>query len=69
MWESVLNVALNSGLISGLFVCCLFYILRDHSRREKNYVEIIEKLAEKFKILEDIKRDIKELKEANNRKK
>jgi len=62
MWENILNLALNHGLIAGLFVCCLIYILKDHSRREKNYVDIIEKLAEKFKVLEEIQRDIKDLK-------
>jgi len=46
----------------------MVYVLKDCSRREKKNTEIIEKLAEKFKVLEDIQRDISDLKNESRRK-
>ena len=69
MWEEILSLAMNHGLMSALFIGLMIYVLKDCSRREKKNTEIIEKLAEKFKVLEDIQRDITDLKnEIRNKK-
>jgi len=54
MWENVITFAINHGLMSVLFIGLMIYMLRDVEKREKKYVEIIEKLAERFRVVEEI---------------
>ncbi|WP_041701836.1 BhlA/UviB family holin-like peptide [Gottschalkia acidurici] len=65
-----MKVALSQGLWSALTVSLIFYILKNQEQRdvmqeqrEKNYQDIIEKLTDKFNIVEDVKRDVEEIKE------
>lgn len=62
MWEEILSLAVNNGLLPALFVALLIYVLRDTSRREKQYQiieeenrSIIARLAEGFRIVSEIK--------------
>ncbi|WP_300696670.1 BhlA/UviB family holin-like peptide [uncultured Clostridium sp.] len=44
-------------------------MLRENSKRENNYQETINKLADKISIIEDIKEDVKEIKTKVNKEK
>ena len=63
MWDQVISIAMNYGVMSAMFIGLMVYVLKDCSRREKKNTEIIEKLAEKFNVLEEIKRDLADLKQ------
>ncbi|SMC26830.1 BhlA holin family protein [Clostridium acidisoli DSM 12555] len=69
MENEVFKMAMQQGMWAALFVVLLFYILKKQEQRdkmaeerEKKYQEIINKLTEKFSILEDVKKDIEEVK-------
>lgn len=68
--SELVKVALSQGLWSALTVSLIFYILKNQEKRdvmqeqrEKNYQDIIEKLTDKFNIIEDVKKDVEEIKE------
>ncbi len=69
MENEVLKIAVNQGLWAVLFVVLLFYILKQQEKRDKKseeregkYQDIINKLTDKFSILEDVKKDVAEVK-------
>lgn len=76
MWEEILALAINSGLLPALFVALLIYVLRDTANREKKYQEmeeenraIIARLSEGLRVVselkiitEEIHKDVTELK-------
>lgn len=69
MENDVLKMAMQQGMWAVLFVVLLFYVLREQEKRDKKaeeregkYQEIINKLTDKFSILEDVKKDIEEVK-------
>lgn len=60
--DELIKVALSQGLGYGLFVCLLFYVLKTTGDRELRYQNLLDTLAEKFNVVEDIKEDVKEIK-------
>ncbi|SMC17103.1 BhlA holin family protein [Clostridium acidisoli DSM 12555] len=69
MENEVLKMAMQQGMWAVLFVVLLFYVLKEQEKRDKKaeeregkYQEIINKLTDKFSILEDVKKDIEEVK-------
>lgn len=69
MENDVLKMAMQQGMWAVLFVVLLFYVLKEQEKRDKKaeeregkYQEIIGKLTDKFSILEDVKKDIEEVK-------
>ena len=64
MWQNIMELALTNGLWSALFVGLLVYELRDSSKREKKYQETIQKLNTHLEIVNDIKEEVKELRNA-----
>ncbi|KNF06946.1 protein of unknown function DUF2762 [Gottschalkia purinilytica] len=62
MEQEIIKIALSQGLWAVLFVFMLFYVLRENSKREANYQDIIKELSEKFNIVEDVKEDVREIK-------
>ena len=60
--ENLIEIALGNGLFAGLFVWLLFYQLKDSSNREKRYIDIINKLSVQLETIEDVKEDVKEIK-------
>lgn len=69
MENEVLKMALQQGIWAVLFVVLLFYILKEQEKRDKKaeeregkYQDIINKLTDKFSILEDVKKDVLEVK-------
>jgi len=57
MWDTILAKSIEVGLMAGLFVGLLIYVLRDTAKREKKYQEMIAKL------MHDIHKDVTEIKE------
>ena len=62
MENEIVKTIASQGAWALLFVWLLFYVLRENSKRENNYQETINKLADKISIIEDIKEDVKEIK-------
>ena len=69
MENELLKVALSQGVWAALSVVLIFYILKAQEKRdlrqeerEKNYQEIISKLTDKFNIVEDVKKDVEDIK-------
>ena len=58
MWETIWEQALNSGLWAMLFVGLFITQMRDSKAREEKYQALVDSLAEKLKIVEEIKEDI-----------
>ena len=46
MESEVLKLAAGQGFFAVLFVVLLFYVLRENSKREQKYQDIIEQLSE-----------------------
>lgn len=60
--DELLRAAIGQGLGYGMFVCLLLYVLKTTGDREKNYQSTIDKLADKFGVVEDIKQDVEDIK-------
>lgn len=60
--ETIWEVVVGNGIFACLFVWLLFYQLKDSAKREKKYIDIIDKLAKQFDVIEDVKEDVKEIK-------
>jgi membrane protein implicated in regulation of membrane protease activity len=70
MQSELLKLAASQGIWAALSVALIFYILKAQEKRdvtqeerEKNYQSIISKLTERFNIVEDVKKDVEEIKE------
>ena len=67
MENEIVKTIASQGAWALLFVWLLFYVLKENSKRENNYQETINKLADKISIIEDIKEDVKEIKTKFNK--
>jgi len=63
MENEVIQLAASQGLWAMLFVCLLFYVLKENSKREQSFQDIILALTEKLDTLESIKADLAEIKD------
>ncbi|SHK56023.1 BhlA/UviB family holin-like peptide [Tepidibacter formicigenes] len=69
MERELLQLASSQGIWAALSVALIFYILKAQEKRdarqeerERSYQDIIAKLTDKFNIIEDVKKDVKEIK-------
>lgn len=69
MENNLIKIASTQGVWAALSVVLIFYILKAQEKRdfkqeerEKNYQDIIKRLTEKFNIVEDVKKDVNEIK-------
>jgi BhlA holin family len=60
--DALMQAAIGQGLGYALFVFLLIYVLKTTGEREKRYQDLLDTLAEKFDVVEDIKEDVKEIK-------
>ncbi|GAA0076209.1 hypothetical protein UT300005_05870 [Clostridium sp. CTA-5] len=60
--DEIMKMALSQGLGYALFVFLLLYVLKTTGDRENRYQDLLDALAEKFYVVEDIKEDVKEIK-------
>ncbi|MEG1255519.1 BhlA/UviB family holin-like peptide [Clostridium sp.] len=70
MESEVMKIAMSQGIWAVLSISLLFYILRTQEKRdekqeerEKNYQEIIGKITDKLSIVEDVKKDVVDIKQ------
>ena len=69
MFDSVIGLAINQGLMASLFVGLLAYVLRDGLKREKKYQDTINTLAECLTVVDEIRRDVHDIKTKVDKKK
>lgn len=69
MEGEILKMALSQGIWAVLSMFLLFYILKAQEKRdekqeerEKNYQEIISKITDKLIIIEEVKKDVEDIK-------
>lgn len=60
--EELVKIGMNQGLGYGLFIFLLLYVLKTTGEREVKYQNLLDKMTDKFNIVEDIKEDVKEIK-------
>ena len=63
MEQEIIKVAATQGLWALLFVVLLFWVLRENAKREDNYQQLLLDLTGKFGILEEVQRDVREVKQ------
>lgn len=61
MWQTVFDAASQSGIWAILFVCLFFIQIKDSKTREGKYQETIDALAEKLKMIAEIKKSVDNL--------
>lgn len=61
--DELVKVGLQEGLGYGLFVLLLLYVLKTTGDREIRYQALLDKLSERFKIIENVQDDVKEIKD------
>ena len=52
MEQEILKLAASQGLFAALFVVLLFWVLRENSKREAKYQELLHELTCKFDSIE-----------------
>jgi Protein of unknown function (DUF2762). len=69
MEKALFDLAASNGIWAALFVFLFIYVLYDSRRRERKYQEtiqenqnIIKDLSEKFGIVDNIQKDVSEIK-------
>lgn len=69
MESKILELAATQGVWSALSVGLIYYILKNQEKRdlrqeerESKYQRIISNLSEKFNVVEDVKKDVEEIK-------
>lgn len=69
MNSELLKLAESQGIWATLSIVLIFYILKAQEKRdlrqedrEKNYQEILYKLTDKLNIVEDVKKDVEDIK-------
>jgi BhlA holin family len=60
--DALMQAAVGQGLGYALFVFLLIYVLKTTGEREQRYQDLLDTLADKFNVVEDIKEDVKEIK-------
>lgn len=67
MENEVLKIVASQGVFAALFCYLLFYVLKENSKREGKYQDIISNLTDKFQVIEgglkDVKGDVEDIKE------
>ena len=64
MGEKILQMATESGIWAVLFVVLFYKQIKESKERENNYQSTINKLADKLKMIAEIKTDIDDIKNA-----
>jgi hypothetical protein len=64
MWEKLLDYAIASGagIFAILFILLLAWVLKTNNDREIRYIDITEKLAVSLSCVENIQKDVDDIK-------
>ena len=63
MENEVIKMVASYGIFAILFVYLLFYVLKENSKREGKYQEIIADLTQRLNIIDDVKNSVDKIKE------
>ena len=63
MWEQIVSMVISNGMFATLFVLLFCYQIKDSRKREAKYQKTIADLTVHLDIIEDVKEDVKELKD------
>ncbi|NFO72182.1 bacteriocin [Clostridium botulinum] len=58
MENEIIKLVATQGAFAVFFAYLLFYVLRENSKREGQYQNIIKELAEKLNVIEDVKKTV-----------
>ena len=61
--SSVITGMFAYGPFAVLFSWLLYYIMKENSKRETNYQAIIEKLTARFDVVDDVQKDVSEIRQ------
>ena len=64
MWETIIKMATESGIWAVMLVILFYKQIKESKTREEKYQATIDTLADKLKLITDIKTDIEEIKNA-----
>ncbi len=64
IWNIILSLVSESGVWAMLFLALLIILIKSNNQREAKYQNIIEKLGNSLKKVEEIKEDVEDLKHA-----
>ncbi len=62
MESEIIKMVVSYGIFAVLFIYLFFYMLKDSKVREVKYQEIITSLTDKFGVIEEVKKDVEEIK-------
>lgn len=63
IWNEIISIVVSNGVFAILFVGLFVYQLKDSSKRELKYQKTIEELTKHLSTLEEVKRDICDIKD------
>ncbi|MCY6959986.1 BhlA/UviB family holin-like peptide [Clostridium brassicae] len=63
MENEVIKMVASQGVFAIFFTYLLFYVLKENSKREGKYQEIISDLTQKFNVLDDVKKSVDKIEE------
>ena len=58
MENEIIKIVASQGVFAIFFAYLVFYVLKENSKREEKYQEIISELTQKFNIVEDVKKSV-----------
>lgn len=63
MEQEIIKMAFTYGIFGVLFVYLFFYMLKDSKNRETKYQELLDKLTDRFGVVDAIKIDVDYIKD------
>lgn len=63
IWKEIISIVVSNGVFAVLFVWIFWYQLKDSAKRETKYQQTIEQLTKHLEALEDVKQDIRDIKD------
>ncbi|MBY6756438.1 bacteriocin [Clostridium botulinum] len=63
MENEIIKMIASQGVFAIFFAYLLFYVLKENSKREGKYQDIISILTDKFSILDDVKKSVDKIEE------
>ena len=62
-WSELIKTVVSNGIFAMLFVVLFFQQLKESRKREQAYQETIEELARHLVLIEEVRKDMNEIKE------
>ncbi len=63
MENEIVKMVASQGVFAIFFAYLLFYVLKENSKRESKYQELLSTLTDKFNIVDDIKKSVDKIEE------